>query len=392
MLAHRMPKILRELGVRPIINASGTLTALGGSVIHNQVLHAWREASEVFLDMKELHARAGKFIARLVGAETAYVTCGTAASLVMSVAACMTRGETNKMARLPKSEGMRNEVVVQRLHRNEFEHTIELTGARIIEIGDEQTTTRRDLSNAISERTAAVVYFAFDPQQGVLPLEHVLEVSHRQGVSVIVDAAAETPPKENLRRFIEMGADLVLFSAGKDIGAPNDTGIILGRRDLVETCTRLGPHNTESVNARPRDYIGRPMKTSKEDISAVVAALKRYLQTDHGPRLRRMERMVRYMVSALSKHDAVKVKEADPAYDHPRPVCIPRVELEFPSRALGADEVARRLREGEPPIHAYVMNQRLYINPQCLRSGEERIIVSRLGRILSEKRYTNSRH
>jgi len=391
MVAHRMPKVLRVLGVRPIINASGTLTVLGGSVIHSDILHAWREASEVFLDMKELHAKAGRFIARLVGAEAAYVTCGTAASLVISVAACMTRGETNKMARLPKSEGMRNEVVVQRLHRNEFEYTIGLTGARIIEIGDEQRTTPQDLSNAISQRTAAVVYFAFNPQQGVLPLEQALEVCHRQSVPVIVDAAAEIPPKENLRKFIEMGADLVLFSAGKDIGAPNDTGIILGRRDLVEMCMRLGPHNTESVKGRPRDYIGRPMKTSKEDISAVVAALTRYLQTDHGRRLRRMERMVRYMVSALSKCETVKVREADPAYDHPRPVCIPRVELEFPSQALGADEVARRLREGEPPIYAYVMNQRLYINPQCLRSGEERMIVSRLSRLLSEKHHVNSR-
>jgi L-seryl-tRNA(Ser) seleniumtransferase len=373
--------VLRELGVRPIINACGTLTILGGTTVADEISEAWAEASRVYLDMNELHTKAGEFISKLTGAESAYITAGTAASLVISIAACVTRGDTEKMARLPKTQGMRNEVVVQRLHHNEFEFLFEIAGAEIVEVGDEHMTTHEELEDAICERTAAVAYFAFDPQEGVLPLETVLEISHRHGVPVIVDAAAEIPPVQNLMKFIRMGCDLVLYSTGKDIGAPSDTGIILGRRELVRTCMRLGPHNREIVNSKARDYIGRPMKTSKEDILAVVAALRRYVRNDHARRRDLWENKIQYMVSELSKCSDLKVSRVLPTYGHPRPVSIPRVELEF-HKGIAADEVSRRLRNGDPPIFAYVMGNNLYLNPQCLCNGEEEIVVSRITEIL----------
>jgi len=373
--------VLRELGVKPIINACGTLTILGGTTLADEISEAWAEASRVYLDMNELHTKAGEFISKLTGAESAYITAGTAASLVISIAACMTRGETEKMTQLPKTQGMRNEVIVQRLHHNEFEFLFEIAGAEIVEIGDDHTTTHEQLEDAICERTAAVAYFAFDPQEGVLPLETALEMSHRHGVSVIVDAAAEIPPVENLTKFIRMGCDLVLYSTGKDIGAPTDTGIILGRRDLVRTCMRLGPHNREIINSKARDYIGRPMKTSKEDILAVVAALGRYFRTDHARRYDRWENRIQYMVSGLSKCSGLKVSRVLPGHGHPRPVSIPRIELEF-HNGMTADEVSIRLRNGDPPIFAYVMGNRLYLSPQCLSDGEEEVVVSRITDIL----------
>jgi L-seryl-tRNA(Ser) seleniumtransferase len=373
--------VLRELGVKPIINACGTLTILGGTTVADEISEAWAEASRVYLDMNELHTKAGEFISKLTGAESAYITAGTAASLVISIAACMTRGDTEKMAQLPKTQGMRNEVVVQRLHHNEFEFLFEIAGAEIVEVGDECMTTHEELEDAICERTAAVAYFAFDPQEGVLPLETVLEISHRHGVPVIVDAAAEIPPVQNLMKFIRMGCDLVLYSTGKDIGAPSDTGIILGRRELVRTCMRLGPHNREIINSKARDYIGRPMKTSKEDVLAVVAALRRYVHTDHTRRHDLWENKIQYMISELSKCSDLKVSRVLPTYGHPRPVSIPRVELEF-HKGMTADEVSRRLRNGDPPIFAYVMGNKLYLNPQCLCNGEEEIVVSRITEIL----------
>ena len=373
--------VLQELGVKPIINACGTLTILGGTTVADDVSKAWAEASGVYLDMNELHTKAGEFISKLTGAESAYVTAGTAAGLVISIAACMTQGETGKMAQLPRGRGMRNQVIVQRLHRNEFEFLFEIAGAEIVEIGDEHVTTRADLEDAICQKTAAVGYFAFDPQEGVLPLETVLETSHRHDIPVIVDAAAEVPPLENLTKFIRMGCDLVLYSAGKDIGAPSDTGIILGRRELVTTCMRLGPHNREIINSEARDYIGRPMKTSKEDILAVVAALARYFRTDHASRYEAWENKIQYMISELSKCSDLKASRVLPTYGHPRPVSIPRVELEFHNDTT-PDEVSRRLREGDPPIFVYVMRNRLYLNPQCLRNGEEEVVVSRITEIL----------
>jgi L-seryl-tRNA(Ser) seleniumtransferase len=373
--------VLRELGVKPIINACGTLTILGGTTVADEVSKAWAEASGVYLDMNDLHTKAGEFISKLTGAESAYVTAGTAASLVISIAACMTQGETGKMAQLPKTRGMRNEVIVQRLHHNEFEFLFEIAGAEIVEIGNEHVTTRAELEDAICQKTAAVAYFAYDPQEGVLPLETVLETSHRREIPVIVDAAAEIPPLENLTKFIRMGCDLVLYSAGKDIGAPSDTGIILGRRELVRTCVRLGPHNREIINSQAIDYIGRPMKTSKEDILAVVAALGRYFGTDHARRHDLWENKIQYMVSELSKCSDLQVSRVLPTYGHPRPVSIPRVELEFHG-GMTADEVSRRLRRVDPPIFAYVIGNRLYLNPQCLCDGEEGVVVSRITEIV----------
>jgi len=124
-----------------------------------------------------------------------------------------------------------------------------------MEIGTETKTTEEDLRRAINNKTCAVLYFAFDPQEGVLPLEKVVKIAHEFNVPVIVDAAAELPPRENLKKFYDLGADLVLFSGGKDLGAPNDTGLILGRKELVQLWRRLGPHSYEKVDDKTRIYI-----------------------------------------------------------------------------------------------------------------------------------------
>jgi L-seryl-tRNA(Ser) seleniumtransferase len=274
-------------------------------------------------------------------------------------------------------------VIVQRLHRNEFTHVLTFAGAKLVEIGNEHSTSPEELDMAINEQTAAVAYFAYDPQKGVLPLERVLQISHSRGIPVVVDAAAEIPPLENLGRFTKAGADLTLFSAGKDIGAPNDTGIILGCRDLVRTCVRLGPHTRELVDSEIRNYIGRPMKTSKEDILAVVAALKRYVKTDHDARLTKWKARAEYMFSEISKCDKARVKIIHPGFGHPRPICVPRVELELKNTELTAEDVANQLRQGEMPIYTYVIAGKLYINPQCLRDGEEGVLARRLANILA---------
>jgi len=288
--------LLEELGVRKIINAAGTLTMLGGTTLSDEVLEAIQEASRVYVDMSVLHVKAGEFIARLVGAEAAYITSGAAAGLVLSVSACLTRLEESKMTMLPRLSG---KVLVQKAHRNMYDYNLELSGAEIVEIGTEKGTSPEDLERAIGSDTAAVVYFVFDPQENILALDTVLEIAHRHQVPVIVDAAAELPPRDNLRKFIRMGADLVLFSGGKDIGAPNDTGVILGRKDLVKLCMRLGPHSYEKTDSGMRIYIGRPMKVSKEDILGLVSALKLYFQLDEDEKMRRWERKVDFLVSEL---------------------------------------------------------------------------------------------
>jgi len=376
--------ILDELGVHRIINACGTLTVLGGTTLDEEILGAIREAGKVFLDVPELHVKAGNYIARLLGAEDAYVTSGGAAGIALSVAACMTRGDTTKMVRLPMTEQMSNEVVVQRLHRNMYDRNIEVVGGKIVEVGNERGTSASELEQALTERTAAVTYFVFDPQEGVLPLERVLDISHGHNIPVIVDAAAELPPASNLVRFIRMGADLVVFSGGKDLGAPNDTGLILGRKNLIQVCRRLGPHSYETTDDETRVHIGRPMKVSKEDIVAVAVAVKRYLATDHDRRMKEWESKADRMADQLSG-PGVRARKVFPSVGHPRPVSIPRVEVEVSSGVVTGEWLVENLRKMSPPIYSYSINGKLYLNPQCLKEGEEEIVVSSLKFLLSQR-------
>jgi uncharacterized pyridoxal phosphate-dependent enzyme len=377
--------IIEELGLKPIINAAGNLTVLGGTTLDKEVIDAMIEASKVYLDMNELHIKAGQYIAKLLGVEDAYITSGAGAGMALAVAACIVRDRPDRLGTFPHVEGLKHEVIVQKKHRNFYDYIIEIPGAKIVEIGNELETTEDDLKNAINEKTCAVMYFVFDPMDGVLPLSSVVEIAHRYNVPVIVDAAAEVPPKENLRKFYEMGADLVIFSGGKDIGAPNDTGIILGRKELVQLCRRLGPHSYEKVDNKTRIYLGRPMKTSKEDILAVVAALKKYLSMDENERIKNWERKVDYIISELVRKGVRNVSKIYPSgFGHSRPACVPRVEIQPPDNET-ADNLLRKLREEDPPIYAYTFRDKLYISPQCLRDGEEKIVAEKIIKILKNK-------
>jgi L-seryl-tRNA(Ser) seleniumtransferase len=377
--------IIEELGLKPIINAAGNLTVLGGTTLDKEVIDAVIEASKVYLDMSELHIKAGQYIAKLLGVEDAYITSGAGAGMALAVAACIVRDRPDRLGTFPHVEGLKHEVIVQKKHRNFYDYIIEIPGAKIVEIGNELETTEDDLKNAINEKTCAVMYFVFDPMDGVLPLSSVVEIAHRYNVPVIVDAAAEVPPKENLRKFYEMGADLVIFSGGKDIGAPNDTGIILGRKELVQLCRRLGPHSYEKVDNKTRIYLGRPMKTSKEDILAVVAALKKYLSMDENERIKNWEHKVDYIISELVRNGVRNISKIYPSgFGHSRPACVPRVEIQPPDNET-ADNLLRKLREEDPPIYAYTFRDKLYISPQCLSDGEEKIVAEKIIKILKNK-------
>ncbi len=377
--------LIEELGLKPIINAAGNLTVIGGTTLEKDVIEAMMEASKIFLDMNELHIKAGQYIANLIGVEDAYITSGAGAGIALSVAACIVRDRPDRIGTFPHVDDLRHEVIVQKKHRNLYDYIIEIPGAKIVEIGNDVETTEDDLQNAINDKTCAVMYFVFESREGVLPLDRVIEIAHSHGLPVIVDAAAEVPPRENLKKFYNMGADLILFSAGKDIGAPNDTGIILGRRELIQLCRRLGPHSYEKVDDKTRIYLGRPMKTSKEDILAVVAAVKKYLSINEEERIQKWENKAEYIFSELIKKGIKNINKIYPkGFGHPRPACVPRIEITPPPYS-NVDELLRDLREGEPPIYAYDFNGKLYVSPQCLRDGEEKIVAKRLIEILKQK-------
>ena len=379
--------MLRELGASGIINGVGSTTLTGGSVLSKKVLAAMNEASQVYLDMPDLHEKAGRYVAKMLGVEAAFITSGAAAGLVLSASACMTKGEMEKIRRVPNTQGMHNEIIVQGMHRNMYDRNLELAGAKIVEVGDDEKTTEDEFRAAFTKDTAAVVYFVWDPQEGVLPLEKVIAIAHEHGVPVITDAAAELPPVENLTKFLKMGSDIVIFSGGKDIAGPNDTGMILGRKELVDICMRMGPHSYEVIDPKLNPYrrtivfTGRPMKTSKEDVVGLLTALSEYIEVDHDKRIARYGERVDQMVQALSRQKTAKVRKIMPPYGHPRPLTIPRLELELKTQKA-AQELVAGLKRNDPPILVWNIGNKVFVNPQCVAEGEDTAIVSRLKKLL----------
>jgi len=373
--------IYEELGVKRIINACGTITTFGGSIMESETIEAMNDAAESFVYMKDLMEKAGEIIAEITGAEKAIVTSGAAAALAIASAACMTGKNLAKMARLPDTTGMKNEIIIQRSHRNAYDSCVRSSGAKLVEVGHRTGTKAWEIEAAINEKTAAIIYFIFDPQPGVLSLEEVIKIGKKYDVPVIVDAAAELPPAENLRKFIAMGADLVIFSGGKEIRGPNDSGILCGRKDLIEAASMI---------AFPGHFgwysIGRTMKVSKEQIVGLITALKRFVNRDHEAEMKRWTKMAEYMAERLSDISHVEAKVIVPTMG-PRPLIIPRAEIRIDEKALGMtiEEVLDELRRENPAIEVWrVPNQpAIHLNPQCLRDGEEEIVVKRLREILT---------
>src|SRR5204862_440125 len=199
------------------------------------------------------------------GARGGVVTAGARAGVILQAAACIAGDDPAKITRLPDTRGMRNEIVMQRAHRFAYDQAYRVAGGVLVEIGLARRTQPFELETAIDERTAAVAYLVspFTSPPGVLTLEQVIALAHARGVPVIVDAASMLPPRENLTKFLRLGADLVSFSGGKGIRGPQSTGIVAGRRDLVRAV---------ALNASPNQALGRAAKTSKEEICGLVVA------------------------------------------------------------------------------------------------------------------------
>lgn len=367
--------IYDEIGVTRVINASGSMTVLGGSLIAPEVLDAMNRAAQSFVRMHELMDWAGRNIAQITGAEGGLVTTGAAGGMLLAAAACITGLDREKMRRLPDTSGMKNEIVLQRLHRIPFNQGLRTAGARLVEVGNEFGTKQWEIESAITENTAALFHVILDPQPTV-SLEDAISIAHHHGIPLILDVAAEVPPVENLRKFVAMGADLVIFSGGKDIGGANDSGILCGRKSLIEAAT---------LQAFPNSGIGRPLKVSKEQIVGLIFALRRYVEKDHVQDQRRWDEMTVYMCAQLQGIPGLSAEIAFPT-GGPRPLCIPRVRLKMDEKALGKTvaEVVKALSQGVPSVEVYAepVDSIIWINPQHLVSGEERIVAERMREVL----------
>ena len=371
--------IYGELGLETIINAAGTLTRLGGSLMLPQVIEAMAAAGRQFVDMDELHLAAGRRIAELAGAEAAHVCAGASAGITLMAAACMAGTDPDKIRRLPETTGLKHKFVVQRAHRTAYEQSIRLAGGEMVEIG----TSVQALDTALADEAIAAVFYtcAWFLTEDALPLTVVAKVAHEQGVPVIVDAAAEVPPVENLWRFVKEGADLVAFSGGKAIRGPQSTGFVLGRADLIEACR---------LNDNPHTAVGRPMKVCKEEIAGLLKAIELYVQRDHNQDSLTWDRRVARVMETLSDLGHVQVKRQLP---YGIGQLIPHAALTWDEQAVGVScrEVVDTLIHGQPRIAVQLFTParggrtEIRIHPHTLREGEEVVVAERIKAILTAR-------
>ena len=383
--------VYEELGVRRVINACGNPTHLGGSIPDLRVMEAMKEASQNFVIMLELLEKAGEVIAEATGAEAGMVTSGASAALVLGAAGCIMRGSglerfevqpverltlngelRDLIQRLPDASWTRDEVVIQKVHRNPYDHAFKAAGGRLVVVGTCEGCSPEELEAAVSERTAAIAFTALWEDMGV-PLRKVVEIARRHDVPVIVDAAAELPPRANLRRYISEGADLVVFSGGKEIGGPNDAGILCGRRDLIKLATLQAP---------PFHGIGRGMKVDRTQIVGLTTALRLWLEKDEEAEFEGWEAKARWMAEALK--GAPGVLRSEVVVDEGRRWVRVQITLHEELGPSAAD-VVFNLRRGNPSIWVnHLDSNKIDMIPSQLRDGEEKIVVSALKKMLAE--------
>lgn len=361
----------KDLEVPPFINASGTITTLGGSLMDSEVVDAMKEASKSFIDLNLLNERAGEYLARRIGVPGAFVSCGAASGMQLSAAACLTGTDPERVKSLPHTEGWKNRFVISSVDPHIYVHQgIEVCGGELVRVGSDKGATDEDILGAIDDRTAAVVHFL--GKQSREQLERIAKGAADRGVPVMVDAAAQLPPRSNLVEIVGAGASLVTFSGGKGMGGPQNSGLVLGQTEYVDAVR---------MNASPHSGVGRGMKVGKEEILGLLTAVERFLKGSDGNDRTTWEWRATTIVKAVDGVDGVRAfvqREGQSA----SPDFAPRAYIEIAEDRV--NDVLRALRDGTPPIVMRRVGSMLCVDPMTLQAGEEEIVGERLRTILSD--------
>ncbi|HLJ18035.1 MAG TPA: aminotransferase class V-fold PLP-dependent enzyme [Bryobacteraceae bacterium] len=363
-----------RLGVRTFINAVGTLTTLSGTLMPLEVLRAMEDASHNFVAIHELQTKVGERLCSLTGAPAAFVTAGASAALCLASCAVTAGSDRAKMLQLPDLTGMRSEFIIQRAHRSPYDHAFRMVGGKLVTV-----ETADEVRSSINGATAALVMVLSHNSTGhKVELDQMIEIAHKAGLPLILDAAAEVPPPENLSKFVKMGADLVAFSGGKNLRGPQCSGILIGRKDLVEAAY---------ANSSPNNFLPRIAKVGKEEIVGLVTAVELCMNKNFVTERREFHAMLERIASRLRGLPTVST-EFIPNLDFSH---SPRLSVQWDEAKLGLtlDQMVKRLREGRPSIEASDMTKfrpswkGLGIFPYNLTAGEEIVIAERVKQILT---------
>jgi D-glucosaminate-6-phosphate ammonia-lyase len=377
-MANSGSRIYQKLGVRPVINAGGNTTVWGGSTPSPEVRKAMDEADSSYVEVKELLERSGGYIADVLGVDAAHVTSGCFASLVLSTAACIAGPDPEKSSRLPDTAGMNNEIVTLKALRYPYQRSHRVAGGVLVEAGDEDGCTADQLAGAIGPKTAAVAYvYQPDVYPANLALEDVTRVAHDRGVPVILDAASQIFPLDHFRRIAQSG-DLVCFGA-KYISAPQSTGFLCGRGDLVEAAATQGFIGFETGGGHS---FGRGYKVDRQDIVGVVAALEAWFAMDHEDRLTDYRTRLATIERAVDGIPGVSAELT--IYDSYVQLAL-HIVLDGNPRGMDAQQLADDLLADSPRIRVNVIAEdTIFVAAHTLNEGEESIIADRLRGLLAE--------
>jgi len=358
--------VYNELGVTTVINGQGTMTMLGGSLPRPEVEAVMALAGQHFVSIPELEVAAGSKIAemlKLPEGYTALVTSGAAGAMQSGLAGILTGDNEQYIQQLPDLTGLKSEVIIQKSHRNPFDHQLRGTGVKLIEI-----ETRDELRNAVNQKTAMMHFTNFANAAGKIKVDEWAKLAKQYNLPAMIDAAADTPPVSHLWDYANMGYDLVTFSGGKAIRGPQCAGLLIGRKELVGYAL---------LNNSPyEDTLGRGQKVGKEEIVGMVKALELYLDEDQNALTQEWWRRL----DTVSKQ-VVKVEGVSTAYFIPDIANhVPTMQINWDPRriSLTPHEVSDALRKGKPSIVLGRTQIGLEMNSFMLQPGEDQVIAERL--------------
>jgi L-seryl-tRNA(Ser) seleniumtransferase len=361
---------LRELGVRPFINAAGTYTAMTASLMPEEVIDAIEYASKHYVMLDELHDKVGERLASLLHAEAAMVTCGAASALTLGTAAVLTGTDRQKIVDLPDLTAMKSEVIIQKSHRFGYDHAVRNCGVKLVEV-----ETREDFERAVNPQTAMMLFYNNNNKEGKIQDEEFVALGKKHGIVTFNDAAADVPPVENLWKYTKMGFDLVTFSGGKGMRGPQSSGLLLGRKDLIAAARLNAPPNGNTV--------GRGMKVNKEEMLGLLAAVELYVSKDHAKEQREFEKRAETIRSAAAAVGGVTAEVFVPEVANH----VPHVRITWDAAAMGVtpENVVRALRDGEPSIGTRSEGGSIVVGVWMMRSGEDKVVARRLRQVLEKK-------
>jgi uncharacterized pyridoxal phosphate-dependent enzyme len=358
--------VYEELGVTTVINGQGTMTYLGGSLIPPEVEAVMAEAGRHFVNIVELEEAAGKKIAEMLKLPAGYsaiVTSGAAGAMQSGLAGILTADNPQLIQQLPDLTGMKSEVIIQKTHRNAFDHQLRATGIKLIEI-----ETTEELGRVVSGRTAMMHFSNFANGAGQIKVDEWVKLAAEYKIPTFIDAAADTPPVSHLWDYANMGYDLIAFSGGKALRGPQCAGLLIGKKDLV--------HYALLNNSPHEDTLGRGQKIGKEEIVGMVKALEIYLNQDHEAITRewwnRLDEISRQITRVAGISTAYFVPEVA---NH-----VPHMQINWDPRriSLTPEQAANSLQQSKPSIILASSEIGLSMNSFMLQPGENRIIADRL--------------